>query len=94
MREHATTTFEKDFYKLMNNSVFGKSLENIRNRVNVTLCNDEIKAKKLIALPTFKHEEIINSNLVKFTKTNRFTRDSRFWSFLRHICIGSIMTSC
>jgi len=64
MRKHATTTFEKDFYKLMNNSVFGKSLENIRNRVNITLCNDEIKAKKLIALPTFKHAEIINSNLV------------------------------
>ena len=63
-RKQATTEFEKDFYKLMNNSVFGKSLENIRNRVNITLCDDEIKAKKLIALPTFKHAEIINSNLV------------------------------
>jgi len=63
-RRHATTDFERDFYKLLNNSVFGKTMENLRNRVNVTLCNDEIKAKKMIALPTFKHAEIINEDLV------------------------------
>ena len=63
-RRHATTNFERDFYKLLNNSVFGKTMENLRNRVNVTLCNDEIKAKKMIALPTFKHAEIINEDLV------------------------------
>ena len=63
-RRQATTDFERDFYKLLNNSVFGKTMENLRNRVNVTLCNDEIKAKKMIASPTFKHAEIINENLV------------------------------
>ena len=52
-RRQATTDFERDFYKLLNNSVFGKTMENLRNRVNVTLCNDEIKAKKIIASPTF-----------------------------------------
>jgi len=63
-RRQATTDFERDFYKLMNNSVFGKTMENLRNRMNVNLVNDEIKAKKLIALPTFKHLEIINPDLV------------------------------
>ena len=63
-RKQATSDFERDFYKLLNNSVFGKTMENLRNRVNVTLCNNEIKAKKLIASPTFKHFEIINENLV------------------------------
>jgi len=63
-RRQATTEFERDLYKLMNNSVFGKTMENLRNRVNIVLCNNEIKAKKLIALPTFKHAEIINDNLV------------------------------
>jgi len=48
----------------MNNSVFGKTMENLRNRMNVNLVNDQIKAKKLIASPTFKHLEIINSDLV------------------------------
>ena len=63
-RGQATTDFERDFYRLINNSVFDKTMENLRNRVNVSLCNDEIKAKKMIALPTFKHAEIINENLV------------------------------
>jgi len=39
-------------------------MENLRNRVNIVLCYDEIKAKKLIALLTYKHVDIINENLV------------------------------
>ena len=36
LRTKATNDFENDFFKLMNNSVFGKTVENIRNRVDVT----------------------------------------------------------
>jgi len=63
-RRQAKTDFERDFYKLLNNSVFGKTMENARNRVNVVLCDDANKAKKLIAQPTFQHVEIINPELV------------------------------
>ena len=75
-RRRATTDFERDFSKSLNNSVFGKTMENLRNRVNVSLCNDEIKAKNIVASPTFKHAEIINENLVMI-------RDGRILIFCR-----------
>ena len=40
LRTEASGEFEKDFFKLMNNSVFGKAMENIRNRVDVRLRTD------------------------------------------------------
>ena len=65
LRAKAKNNFEKDFYKLMNNSVFGKTMENIRNRVDVKLVNTEEKLRKLVAKPNFKGpSKIFNKNLV------------------------------
>ena len=64
LRAQAKNNFEKDFFKLMNNSVFGKTMENIRNRVDVKLVNTEEKFKKLVAKPNFKSRKIFNENLI------------------------------
>ena len=75
LRAKAKNNFEKDHYKLMNNSVFGKTMENIRNRVNVKLVNTEEKARKLIAKPNFKgHPKIFSENLISIhmKKTSLF----------------------
>ena len=64
LRTQAKNNFEKDFYKLMNNSVFGKTMENIRNRVDVKLVNTEEKLRKLVAKPNFRSLKIFNENLV------------------------------
>ena len=64
LRAQAKNNFEKDFFKLMNNSVFGKTIENIRNRVVVKLVNTEEKFKKLVAKPNFKSRKIFNENLI------------------------------
>ena len=64
LRTAAANEFEKDFFKLMNNSVFGKTMENIRNRVNIKLVNDRKKAGKLSAKPNFKHCNIFSEYLV------------------------------
>ena len=51
LRAKAENDFEKDFFKLMNNSVFGKTMENIRNRVDIRLVTKESQARKLISKP-------------------------------------------
>ena len=64
LRTQAKNEFEKDFFKLMNNSVFGKTMENIRNRVNVKLVNAGEQFKKLAAKPNYDSRKIFNENLV------------------------------
>ena len=64
LRAKAKNNFEKDFFKLMNNSVFGKTMENIRNRVDVKLVNTKEKLRKLVAKPNFKGRKIFSENLV------------------------------
>ncbi|KAK3738643.1 hypothetical protein QZH41_001793, partial [Actinostola sp. cb2023] len=63
-RKHATNDFEKDFFKLMNNSVFGKTMENLRKRVSVKLLNTPKQLKKLTANPLFDYFRIFDENLV------------------------------
>ncbi|XP_022800154.1 uncharacterized protein LOC111338012 [Stylophora pistillata] len=63
LRAKAKNDFEKDFYKLMNNAVFGKTMENIRKRVDVRLVTREEKAKKLTNKVNFKHRTIFSEEL-------------------------------
>ena len=63
LRTKARNEFEKDFFKLMNNSVFGKTMENIRNRVDIKLVTDKKKAERLAAKPNFKHCNIFSEDL-------------------------------
>ena len=64
LRTKGKNDFEKDFFKLMNNSVFGKTMENIRNRVDVRLVGNREKAQKLIVKPNLKHWVCFDENLI------------------------------
>ncbi|XP_061193783.1 uncharacterized protein LOC133202021 [Saccostrea echinata] len=72
MRKAAKNDFEKDFYKLMNNSVFGKTMENLRKRVDIQLIHREQRLLKVTAKPGFKSFKIFNKDLasVELTKQN------------------------
>ena len=65
LRKKATNDFEKDLFKLFNNAVFGKTMENMRKRVDVKLVrsHEDIKIKKLIAKPSFARQKIFDNEL-------------------------------
>ena len=64
LRTKGTTEFERDFFKLMNNSVFGKTMENIRNRIDVRLVTEEKELEKLVKKPNFDRINIFTGDLV------------------------------
>lgn len=74
LRQSASTPFEKDFFKLLNNSIFGKTIENKRKQVDVKLVtrwndnwnktNKSLGAEKLIAKPNLKSISIFNENFI------------------------------
>ena len=63
-KNFAKCSFEKDFFKLMNNSVFGKTMENIRTQLDVKLITDSKKLLKYASKPTYVSSKIFNKNLV------------------------------
>ena len=63
-RTKSDNIFEKDLWKLMNNSFYGKTLENIRGRSEVKLITSKEEAKKYISKPKFKDSIIFNENFI------------------------------
>ena len=64
LRTAAKNDFEKDFYKLMNNSVFGKTTENIRKHRNIKLVTNRESYLKLVMKPNFKSGVLFGENLM------------------------------
>ena len=64
LRTAAKNNFEKDFYKLMNNSVFRKTMENIRKHRNIKLVNDEEEYLRNVMCPNFKSGTLLGLDLM------------------------------
>ena len=63
-RKLAKTAFEKSLRKGLNNQIFGKSCENVRNYKEIKLANSKVKAKKLLSKINVKSWKIFDSDLV------------------------------
>ena len=63
-RKNAKNEFEKDFFKLMNNSVFGKTMENVRNHRDIKLVNTYEKLSKYAYEPNFKNVKCFSEDLL------------------------------
>jgi len=64
LRKNSKSEFEKDFFKLMNNAVYGKTIENVLKRQDIKFCTDRKKALNHISKINFKRETIFSKNLV------------------------------
>ena len=61
-RKNATNDFEKDFFKLMINSVYGKTIENLRIRINVRLLNNAKDFLKYTSRPKYVTHKLFNKD--------------------------------
>ena len=64
LRKEAKNEFEKDFFKLMNNSVFGETMENVRNHRDVKIVKTNEKRNKLVSEPNYHTTKHISENLL------------------------------
>ena len=64
LRTEAKNEFEKDFFKLMNNSVFGKNMENVRNHRDIKLVTRDERRNKLVSEPNYHSAKHFSENLL------------------------------
>ena len=63
-KKNSNDEFNKNLYKLINSSKYGKSIENIRKRINLKLVKDKRRYLKIVNKPSFVSQKIIDKNFV------------------------------
>ena len=63
LRKTVKNDFEKDFFKLMNNAVFGKTMENVRKHRDIKLVTTDTRRSKLVSEPNYHTIDCISENL-------------------------------
>ena len=63
MRKKASNDFKKDFFKLMNNAVFGETMENVRKHRDIKLVKTDHRSNKLVSEPNNHTIKLIEENL-------------------------------
>ena len=69
----AKNDFEKDYFKLMNNAVFGKTMENVRDRIEIKTAFDAKYFSKYVSKPNFHSSKILVDNAMVLLKLNKKT---------------------
>ena len=71
LRKKAQNEFEKNFFKLMNNSVFGKTMENVRKHRDIKLVATDEKRNKLVLEPNYHTTKRFSENLFTIEKKKK-----------------------
>ena len=64
LRKEAKNNFEKDFFKLMNNSVFRKAMENVRKHRDIKLVTTDKRINQLASEPNYHTTKYFSENLI------------------------------
>jgi hypothetical protein len=72
-RKVAKNDFEKDYFKLMNNAVFGKTMENVRDRIEIKTAFDAKYLQKYVSKPNFHSSKILVDDKMVLMKLNKKT---------------------
>ena len=62
LRKQAKNDFEKDFFKLMNNSAFGKTMENVRKHRDIKLVTADKRRNQLVLGPNYHTRKYFSEN--------------------------------
>ena len=64
LRKKTNNDFEKDYFKMMYNAVFGKTMENVRTQKNIKLDNRESERIRLVSEPNYYSTKWFSENLL------------------------------
>ena len=64
LRKNAKNEFEKNFFKLMNNSAFGKTMGNVRNHRDIKLVTSNKRRKPLVSEPNYHSHKTFSDHLI------------------------------
>ena len=64
LRKHSRNDFEKDFFKLMNNCVFGKTMKNVRKDRDIKLVTIDNRINQLVSEPNYHTTKWLSENLL------------------------------
>ena len=80
LRKKAKSNFEKDFFKLMNNAIFGKTMENVRKHRNIKLVTTKRRRNDLVSEPKYHSTKFFTENLlaVEMRKTEILMKNPVF----------------
>ena len=94
LRKKAKNDFEKDFFKLMNNVVFEKTIENVRKHRVIKLVETERRRNYLVAEPNFQATKIFTENLLakEMRKKTEILMNKPFYVGLSILELSKILT--
>ena len=75
LRKKAKNEFEKDFFKLMNNAVFRKTVENVRNHRDIKLVTTNKRGNQLVSEPNYHTTKYFSENLLVIEMTRTYENE-------------------